>query len=116
MLHSLRATFGRITGSRTFRVILVLYLHVCLILMLTEPILSRDLARGQGNDDRIAIDVGLKLHDGDVVGRRRRGGRMPMEEDRVVEHFIEKPRLWSRHEAVLVMADGWEVVLGRGLV
>lgn len=69
-----------------------------------------------GNEDRIAIDAGWKLHARDVIGRRRGGGRMLMDEDGVVEHFIERPRLWSRHEEALVMAAGWDAVLGRGLV
>lgn len=112
MPPSLRAIFGKIVGGLTVPVILVFYLHVCIILMLIEPILSRDAARGQPNDGRTMVDAGLRLQDGVTVNRRRGGERVLMDEDRVVEHFIEKPRLWSRHEEALVMADGWDAVLG----
>jgi hypothetical protein len=116
MPPSLRAIFGKIVGGLTVPVILVFYLHVCIILMLIEPILSRDAARGQPNDGRTMVDAGLRLQDGVTVNRRRGGERVLMDEDRVVEHFIEKPRPWSRHEEALVMADGWDAVLRGGLV
>lgn len=84
--------------------------------MLIEPILSHDAARGQPNEDRIMVDAGLRLQHGNTVDRQRGGERVLMDEDRVVEYFIEKPRLWSRHEAALVMANGWDAVLRGGLV
>jgi len=116
MPPSLRAIWDKIVGGLTVPVALVFYPHVCIILMLIEPILSRDAARGQPNDDRIMVDPGLRLQDVVTVNRRRGGERVLMDEDRVVEHFIEKPRLWSRHEEALMMADGWDAVLRGGLV
>ncbi len=116
MSPSLRTMWGKIVGGLTIPVALVFYLHVCIILMLIEPILSRDAAFGQPNDGRTMVDAGLRLQDGVTVNRRRGGERVLMDEDPVVKHFIEKPRLWSRHEEGLVMADGWDGVLRGGLV
>lgn len=115
MPPSLRAIWGKIVGGLTVPVALVFGLYVCIILMLIEPILSRDVDSVQRNRNGKLVDAGPRLQYRKAVAQRRIGERMSLEGKRVVEHEIQGPRLWSRHEEALVMADGWDAVLRGGL-
>lgn len=116
MPPSLRAIYGKIVGGLTVPVALVFGLYVCIILMLIEPILSRDADSVQRNCNGKLVDTGPRLQYRKAVAQRRGGERMLIGEDRMMEHEIQGPRLWSRHEEALVMADGWDAVLRGGLL